>query len=114
MGSLTLLYDMSKKEGITLSIKKTQCLYLERYPRLASLYLNIDKFEHLHPYRYFCRLKGLWINLSDCDKCNVGILKSGDGKILVGQKRLTNFLKPKSNYDISKRPLSEKGLSKHN
>jgi hypothetical protein len=103
---------MSKKEVVAMSIKKTQCLYLERYPRMVSLYPNIAEFEHSHPYRYFCRLKGLWINLSDCDKCNVGILKSGDGKILVGQKRLTEYMKLKSNYDMSKRPLSEKGLSK--
>lgn len=100
MGSLTLLYDMPKTEVVTMSIKKTQCLYLER-------------FEHFYPHRYYCRLKGLWIRPSDCIKCNVGILKSGDGKIIIGQRKLTEYMKIKSNYDMSKRPFSENGLSKH-
>jgi len=98
MGASKVLYDMSKKKVVAMSIKNTQCLYLER-------------FEHFHPPRYYCRLKGLWIKPSDCDKCNVGVLKSGDGKIIVGQKRLIDFLNPKSNYNISKRPLGENGLS---
>jgi len=84
-----------------MSIKKTQCLYLER-------------FEHFYPYRYFCRLKGLWVTLSQCDKCNVGILKTGDGKIIYGQKKLTDFIKPKSNNDISMRPLGKNGLTPYN
>ena len=83
-----------------MSIKNTQCIYLE-------------KFEHFYPSRYYCRLKGLWIKPSDCDKCNIGVLKSGDGKIIVGQKRLTDFLNHKSNKDMSKRPLIENGLPKH-
>jgi len=101
MGKVKVLYDMSKAEVVAMNIKKTQCLYLE-------------KFEYFYPHRYFCRLKGLWVTLSQCDKCNVGILKSGDGKIIIGQKRLTEYMKIKSNKDMSKRPLSEKGLTKHN
>ena len=100
MGKTKILCNMPKTEVVSMSIRNTQCLYLER-------------FEHFYPSRYFCRLKGLWIKPSDCDKCNVGVLKTGDGKIIVGQKKLTSYMKIKSNKDISMRPLEENGLSKH-